>query len=508
MKKVIVVPKTLTFLRTQPVHREHVLTTLAVGSLLVGLLAVCSLNPLTLASTFTRESTGAQANFVYTNDDVFGANTVSGFSVDDNGNLARIKHSPFLTGGIGSGEGYFGAKRIVTSPAGNFIFVSNAGDNSVSVFSIDPSTGFLTLVLGSPFSLTGRPGVTQAITLAVTNDGHFLFACGTDGCDITVFTIAANGALAPVQGSPFKGCDGFDAVVKSVGGMKATPDGKLLSVSEPGDHKVGLFRISDDGALAAIPSSSQFGFGVTFPIGIEITCAGDILFATDSAGGAKIHSFTIGPNGTLSINPGSPYNLDDTLTGDVLELTPNNRFLFVSNQFIPRITSFSVLPNGVLKELRGSPFPVAGGNNSVGMATDQQGRFLYVASFQPNVITVFQIMRDGGLTPVPDTSFVSLPGTLQSIAAYPAAPSGCISPRITDAKIVGKALVVSGEKFGDGAVIYIDNQKQKTANDETNRASILIARKGVKSIEPGHPVSLQVQNRDGALSQEFSFTRQ
>ena len=83
------------------------------------------------------DSVGADANFVYTNDDVFGgANTVSAFSVDDNGNLARIKHSPFLTGGRGSGEGYFGAKRIVTSPAGNFIFVSNAGDNSVSVFSI------------------------------------------------------------------------------------------------------------------------------------------------------------------------------------------------------------------------------------------------------------------------------------------------------------------------------------------------------------------------------------
>jgi hypothetical protein len=60
-------------------------------------------------------SGGGGANFVYTHDDVFGgANTVSAFSVDDNGNLARIKHSPFVTGGRGSGEGYFGAKRIVT----------------------------------------------------------------------------------------------------------------------------------------------------------------------------------------------------------------------------------------------------------------------------------------------------------------------------------------------------------------------------------------------------------
>jgi hypothetical protein len=248
---------------------------------------------------------------------------------------------------------------------------------------------------------------------------------------------------------------------------------------------------------------------VNFPIGIEITCAGDILFATDSgASGAEIHSFTIGPGGTLNINPGSPYKLEDTLTGDALVLTPNSRFLFVSNQFIPRITSFSVLPNGVLEELRGSPFPVPGASNAVGMVTDQQGRFLYVASFRPNLITVFQIMRDGGLTPVPDTSFVFLPGTLQSIAAYPPAPSGCILPRIASAEIVGKSLVVFGEEFGDGAVIFIDDQKQKTANDETDPAGILIARKGRKFIEPGQTVNLQVRNPDGALSQEFSFTRQ
>ena len=349
--------------------------------------------------------------------------------------------------------------------------------------------------------------MTQAITLAATNDGRFLFACGTEGCDITVFTIAADGALAPVPGSPFKGCDGVNSVLKSVGGMKATPDGKFLAVSEPGDHKVGLFRISDDGTLTAIPSSAQFVYGVTSPIGIEIACAGDILFATDSAGGAKIHSFTLSPSGTLTINPGSPYRLNDTLTGDALELTPNGRFLFVSNQFIPRITSFSVLPNGALEELRGSPFPVPGANNSVGMATDQQGRFLYVAGFQPNLITVFQITRHGDLTPVPDTSFVSLPGRLQSIAAFPAAPSGCITPRITSAKIVGKALIVYGEEFGEGAVILIDDQKQKTANDETEPAGVLIARKGRKFIDQGQTVNLQVRNPDGGLSQEFSFTR-
>lgn len=61
-------------------------------------LAACCLNA---------TSALAQGNFVYTNDNANGSNTVTGFSVDSSGVLTRIPGSPFLTGGDGSGDGFF-----------------------------------------------------------------------------------------------------------------------------------------------------------------------------------------------------------------------------------------------------------------------------------------------------------------------------------------------------------------------------------------------------------------
>src|SRR5258706_16183785 len=53
----------------------------------------------------------AQNNFVYTNDDVFGPNTVSGFAVTGNGALTPLSRSPFLIGGTGGGWGLFASNR-------------------------------------------------------------------------------------------------------------------------------------------------------------------------------------------------------------------------------------------------------------------------------------------------------------------------------------------------------------------------------------------------------------
>ena len=101
----------------------------------------------------------AQDNFVYTNDDIGGPNSVSGFSVASDGSFTLIPGSPFLTGGAGvSGYGYYGTQRVTATTVGNFVFASNTASNDVSVFTVDTNTGALTLVPGSPFPVGGSPG--------------------------------------------------------------------------------------------------------------------------------------------------------------------------------------------------------------------------------------------------------------------------------------------------------------------------------------------------------------
>jgi hypothetical protein len=80
-------------------------------------------------------------------------------------------------------------------------------------------------------------------------------------------------------------------------------------------------------------------------------------------------------------------------------------------------------------------------------------------------------------------------------------------PRIINVAVSGRKLFVTGENFDDGAVILLNGQKQKTANDEQRPDSLLIGKKAARQILPGQSVDLQVRNSDGTLSAEFVFKR-
>jgi hypothetical protein len=71
----------------------------------------------------------------------------------------------------------------------------------------------------------------------------------------------------------------------------------------------------------------------------------------------------------------------------------------------------------------------------------------------------------------------------------------------------GKKLFVDGEDFDDSAVVLINGAEQFTANDDQSPTTALVVKKGGKKIKPGDTAILQVRNSDGALSQDFSFTR-
>jgi hypothetical protein len=87
--------------------------------------------------------------------------------------------------------------------------------------------------------------------------------------------------------------------------------------------------------------------------------------------------------------------------------------------------------------------------------------------------------------------------------------SASSGPRIIDAMIQGKNLIVIGERFDEGAVILLDTERQKkTRADEDNPTTRLIGKKVGKKIASGQTVTLEVRNSDGSVSNRFSFTRQ
>jgi len=112
---------------------------------------------------------------------------VSVFSLDpDTGALSEVPGSPFATG---RGPG------VAIDPTGKFVFVADA-DNNLSAYTID-SMGSLTPV-GAPI-----PFGAEAESIAVDPTGKFVFV-GLVPREIAGFTLdRTTGALTPIAGSPF-----------------------------------------------------------------------------------------------------------------------------------------------------------------------------------------------------------------------------------------------------------------------------------------------------------------
>ena len=407
----------------------------------------------------------AQANFVFTDDDVLGPNTVSAFSVAPNGVLTAIPGSPFPTGGTGIGGGLFAANRLAVSNVGNLLYVSNSGSNDVSAFSINPNTGGLAVISGSPFP-TGGFATFRGISLAATPNNQFLMAANGGSNNITVFSIGANGALSPIPGSPF-------AVGGLPDGIKVSPNGQLLAVALPLNAAVAIFQIGPTGAITAVPGSPFPQGGNGRVAGVDINCGSNPLFAGEATLATTIVDvFNIAANGSLTPIPGSPFTPGVGLNSNVALLSPNDQILFVSNQSSNSVTVFTVAPNGALTVVPGAPFPVGGGAFlTAGMATDQAGTFLYTAN-SPNLVGVFSIASNGALTPVAGSPFsTGQPRGLLSLAAFPA--KNCSIQAIQG--IIGSVgnLVITGVlNGGQGNALTV---KLQAAIDDLNAGNIIDA---------------------------------
>jgi 6-phosphogluconolactonase (cycloisomerase 2 family) len=360
----------------------------------------------------------AQSRFVYANNDVYPSNTVSGFSSDSNGVLTPIPGSPFATRGGGTSGGALGVDRI-TVAGGKFLYASNGDTQNISAFSVNPATGALTPVAGSPFSDGASSGFGD-ISLAASPNGKFLFAGLALNTSIVTFSIGTDGSLTELSSV---------GITDPPTGMKVSADGNYLAVSMPNlgiFGAVAVYSIGANGALTLINGAPLQSMGPAGSISdVDIDCAGIHLYAgTLTAAAATVDVFNIGSGGVLSPAPGSPFSAGPGSNSIVAILSPNDQFLFTTNTGTGSITVFSVT-SGALSAIAGSPFGIAGVSVPAGMATDQGGTILYVAG-APNLLHTFSIGADGSLTEASGSPFSTnqTGGQLLSVASFPSKTCG------------------------------------------------------------------------------------
>jgi 6-phosphogluconolactonase (cycloisomerase 2 family) len=322
---------------------------------------------------------------------------ISGFSIAQNGALSAVPGSPYREGGE---EPY----SLAATPSGKFLYVVNRGDETISAYNINPSDGSLAVVSGSPFR--GPVRAVNPMYVAVAPSGKYLYVTNSaQPGAVTGFSIdPQSGALRLVAGSPFEGVNSPEALAFS-------PSGRFLFVSNK-SGTISAFMIDPEtGGLSAVPGS-PFAGGMGGD-GIAVSPSGKFLYASDPYN-ANIVAFAINPaTGALTRTAAGPFATASHPAA--LAVAPSG-ILYVTHETLAGgISAFTIDENsGQLTQIAGSPFatggtPIANREEpSTILALASAGRFLYVP-IQDKGVAGFEITGNGALRPLSGSPFEAGP---------------------------------------------------------------------------------------------------
>lgn len=225
---------------------------------------------------------------------VFSGDSPAAMEVDPNGNwlvwvsafsgqayAQGINSSTgILTNSAGVGLASTSASGLAITPNDQYVYVA-LGTGGVQTLSFNATTGALTPV---NTVLVPKQNLDADLAVAVSPNGQYLFVTETGINAVRVFSIAANGTLSEVTGSPFKTGLGPAAVL-------VDSTGSYVYVANRTANTISAFTIGTGGALTAI-TGSPFATGTTPVALVEDKTKGYIAVA-NAGGNADLQVFAI-----------------------------------------------------------------------------------------------------------------------------------------------------------------------------------------------------------------------
>jgi 6-phosphogluconolactonase len=351
------------------------------------------------AQTVPTIDTGSGKGAVYVQTNTAPDNYVMVFDRNHDGTLTPA--GQVATGGAGkpAGNPPLGipfldtAGSVTLSQNGRFLFVVNAGDNTVSSFRVGPHG--LQLADVEP-SMGSRPASS-------TTDDHLLYVLNSemDSANISGYRIGSQGGLTPIPGS-------VRDTSQPAGGMPAQiqfdATGRLLTVSERSAGGTGLidtFRVNHNGVAGpavAHPSSGEGPFGIAFTKRNQMIVSNehfpDVLLSSVSSYDVSRHGDTVTPIETEPANAGGAcWNV----------ITNNQKYVLVTSPFTFNINSFRIEPNGQLTPVNGTSVVATAQGLTLDEALSRDSKYLYVLVDEPtgfafSEINAYKVNHDGTIT--------------------------------------------------------------------------------------------------------------
>jgi hypothetical protein len=246
--------------------------------------------------------------------------------------------------------------------------------------------GLLALALGARAAGAG--------TFVYVHDYGLEAAAGAN--QVFGFSLARDGMLEPLPGSPFVGPDDPATGGNFCGGycqtMAYARRAKLLVTSGPGGATP--WRVAEDGALEAVPGAPfRVETGRFFGVAAVEQKRTSFVYLVDWFNDS-LYGFRVEDDGSLGSLPSvAPVEL-----GDVpIVVAARKRFLAVVNSADGTLSSFRIEDDGSLVEAPGSPLPI-GATDAYTLDLDRAGRHLYTGSILSSDAYLFAVdPRTGAL---------------------------------------------------------------------------------------------------------------
>ncbi len=344
-------------------------------------------------------ATAASSGIVLTMSNAAKANKVFVWARGADGSLNFA--GQVATGGKGNGKALNNQGGLTLSDDGNWLYVVNAGSDSVSVFKVNGTT--LTRTDVEP-SRGDKP-------ISVTSHGSLVFVLNAGGKgNVRGFVRDANGRLTLVSASK-RPLSGNATVPVQIG---FSPSGNHVFVTERATDRLTRYAVSATGAAGAPKWTASAG---PEPFGFAFSSDGTLVVS--EAGnhvedGSSASSYRLGSGGAPTTVSGAVPTTETAACWTAI--TPDGRFAYVTNTPDNSISGFSIGANGSLTMLDadGRTATTGAGSLPIDLAASSDGDYLYVLTFGTHRILTYAIGANGALTVRPGVS--NLPKAANGLA--------------------------------------------------------------------------------------------
>jgi 6-phosphogluconolactonase (cycloisomerase 2 family) len=325
---------------------------------------------------------------VYVNDNTTGVNTIAGFARHADATLTPLAGSPFVAGGNGTGSGLASQGALQITPDGKFVVAVDAGSNQISVLKVE-SDGSLKLLPGGVVSSEG----SLPVSIAIHDNLVYVANAGPTGSNYTGFTLSPSGHLSPLPGSTVSLPDGSQP-----GDVSFNSTGANLIGARVGTSLIDSFSVGSNGLLTAAPTIAAQATG---PFGSEFNPADPSqLFVSNAHQGplqGSVSAFTDAADGTLSAVSPTPAANGQSGTCWV-DVNNTGTALFAVNTGSGTVSSYSIGPNGALTLVGNTPVSAQAGVGAVDLRLGPAGKTLWVDESKADAIGVFAVVNGTGLS--------------------------------------------------------------------------------------------------------------